>query len=181
MNDKPIVLKQRRNEASRERWRENREAAERTLRKRQDRYANDPEYRDSIKESVRKRRANEPKSNRTRSFNRDRIITLGDKHVTLWSSGKCAYFIGIARRTLTSWENKQVIPVDRLTDSLGRRWYPSAYVLFIAEMFAKREPKEKLNDWAIRVKEEWDKRQLGVHRIPVVNERTLGDGEHSED
>jgi hypothetical protein len=157
------------NATSRRRWRERRAKAERTLKKRRKRYADDPLYADSIKESVKRQREARGPSDRKRSFNRDKIIILNGVSVTLYSSGKAAHLVGVSPRTLANWEKKGLIPINRAKDSLGRRWYPAGFVVFLAEQAAKR-PKGRLDRWADWVKDSWTNHQLSAHPIPIVGD-----------
>jgi len=167
------VVKVIRRADSRRRWREDRRAAERALRKRKDRYASDPEYVESIKESVRRQRQEQEPSQRKRSFNRDKVIVINGVSVTLLSSGKAAHMIGVSPRTIAHWEKKDYIPRNRAKDRLGRRWYPAEFVAFLVEQAADR-PVTRLDSWGERVKEDWQKFQLSDRPIPIV-------GDHLED
>ena len=158
---------------SRRKWREDRKSAERVLSQRRERYANDPEYAESIKESVRRQRQSKGPSNRKRSFNRDKIIIINGVSVTLFSSGKTATLVGVSPRTIAHWEKKGYIPRNRAKDSWGRRWYPQEFVMFLAEQAADRPP-NRLNGWSKQVKEAWQKLQLSDRPIPIV-------GDHLED
>lgn len=155
----------------RTRWREDREHAEKVLEQRRLRYANDPAYRESIKASVRKNRKKKEPSNKKRSFNRDRVIIINGNSVFLYSAGKAAHRIGVPSRILDTWERKDVIPVNHTTDNVGRRWYPSDFVEFLADLAATRSMEEDLSKWSRRVKEAWQVRQLSETPIPVVCER----------
>ena len=155
----------------RTKWHEDRDHAEKVLDKRRERYANDPAYRESIKASVRKNRKKKEPSNKKRSFNRDRVVVLNGTSVFLYSGGKTAHHLGIASRTLELWEKNETIPLNRTTDSVGRRWYPADFVTFLADHVAARSEGERLADWSTRVKESWQARQLSDSPIPVVCER----------
>jgi len=157
------------NDTSRRRWRENRSASEKTLKKRSERYAEDPEYAESIKESVRRQREARGRSDRKRSFNRDKIIVMNGISVSLMSSGKAAHLIGVSPRTLANWEKKGLIPRNRAKDRLGRRWYPAPFVAFITEQAVDR-PRTGIDEWAIRVKEAWTKKQLSGQPIFIVGD-----------
>jgi len=157
------------NDSSRRRWRENRRRAEKILKKRRERYADDPSYAESIKESVRRQRKARGPSDRKRSFNRDKIIVVNGVSVSLLSSGKAANLVGVSPRTLANWEKKGLIPRNRAKDSLGRRWYPVEFVMFLTNQAADR-PKGRLDDWAERVKEAWTQHQLSGHPIPIVTD-----------
>lgn len=162
-----------RNADFRRKWRENRALAEKALSKRRERYANDPEYREKIKDAVRKRREASKPSGQKRSFNRDKVVVINGVGVLLMSSGKAADAIGVSPRTLGLWEKKGVIPVNRAKDSLGRKWYPASFVGFLAEHAAHRK-EHRCDEWSRRVKEAWQMHQLSNHPIPIV-------GEHLED
>lgn len=163
------------NVGSREKWREDRDRAEKILDGRRLRYATDAEYRERIKESVRKNRSTKRPSDRKRSFNRDRVMTINGSTVFLYSSGKSASLIGITTRTASLWEKTNVIPINRACDLLGRRWYPSEFVVFMASMVSERSQFRCLADWSARVKEAWQARQLSDTPIPVVCERLVTD------
>lgn len=152
---------------SRIRWREDRKTAEQVLKRRRERYANDPEYAESIKESVRRQREIKGPSERKRSFNRDKVIIVNGVSVTLLSSGKAASLIGVSPRTIAHWEKKGYIPVNRAKDRLGRRWYPAEFVVFLVEQASDR-PSNRLDGWSERVKEAWQRIQLSDRPIPMV-------------
>lgn len=158
-----------RNADFRRKWREDRTLAERALSKRRARYANDPEYRESIKESVRKSREAKQPSEQKRSYNRDKVVVIDGVGVRLLSSGKAAAIIGVSARTLDLWEKKAVIPVNRAKDSLSRRWYPVAFVDFLAEHAALRQD-HRCDEWSRRVKDAWQMQQLSNRPIPIVGE-----------
>jgi hypothetical protein len=154
---------------SRRKWKEDRKTSEKVLSKRRKRYANDEEYAESIKESVRRRRKEKGPSERKRSFNRDKVIVINGVSVTLLSSGKAANMIGVSPRTLVNWEKKGYIPLNRAKDSLGRRWYPAEFVVFLVQQSATR-PGGRLDEWAERVKEAWQEIQLSDRAIPVAGD-----------
>lgn len=167
MADDPIVNLIRRAD-SRRRWREDRKKAERVLSRRRERYANDQEYAESIKESVRRQREKKGPSDKKRSFNRDKVIVIDGESVTLISSGKAAKMVGVSPKTIKHWEKKDYIPRNRAKDRLGRRWYPMEFVVWLAGQAADR-PSDRLDEWSMRVKEAWQKTQLSDRRIPVVS------------
>jgi DNA-binding transcriptional regulator YiaG len=154
---------------SRRKWKEDRKTAEKVLSKRRERYANDEDYAESIKEAVRRRRQEKGPSKRKRSYNRDKVIVINGVSVTLLSSGKAAGLIGVSSRTLVNWEKKGYIPLNRAKDTLGRRWYPSEFVMFLAQQSAKR-PGGRLNEWSERVKEAWQEIQLSDRAVPIVGD-----------
>ena len=101
---------------SRDKWRQDRKAAEKILRYRRERYANDPEYQKSIKESVKRQRSNKEPSRRKRSFNRDKISIVNGMSVLLLSSGKAAHLLDISPRTLKNWDKMGRIPQNSIKD-----------------------------------------------------------------
>ena len=167
------LVKSIRRADSRRKWREDRKRAESVLSRRRARYANDPDYVERIKESVRRRRKESGPSVRKRSFNRDKIIVINGVSVTLLSSGKAADMIGVSPRTIAHWEKKAYIPRNRAKDRLGRRWYPAEFVVFLVEQASDR-PLNQLSGWGKRVKEAWQNIQLSDRPIPIV-------GDHLED
>jgi hypothetical protein len=154
---------------SRRKWREDRKTAERVLKDRRIRYANDPDYAESIKESVRRQREAKAPSTRKRSFNRDKILTVNGVSVSLLSSGKAAAILGVCPRTIAHWERKGYIPLNTAKDSLGRRWYPVEFVAFLAE-WTNNRPSNRLDGWSRQVKEAWQTIQLGDQPIPIVGD-----------
>lgn len=157
---KDIMSKIARNNRRRTNWKEDREKSEEILRKRQERYASDEKYREAVKERARLRRKNTPKSDRKRSFNKDRVIYVDGSPVVLWSVGKAAAAIGVSKSTLASWERKSIIPINRMVDDIGRRWYPQEFVMFMAEAVNERENKKgRLDAWSRRVKSKWKSMQ----------------------
>ena len=158
---------------SRRKWKEDRKAAEKVLAARRERYATDEEYAESIKESVRRRRAERGPSDRKRSFNRDKVIVINGVSVNLLSSGRTANVLGVSARTLGNWEKKGYIPLNRAKDSLGRRWYPAEFVAFLVSQSSHRSS-GRLDEWSERVKEAWREIQLSDRAIPIV-------GDHLED
>ncbi len=169
MTNDPIISLIRRDE-SRRRWREDRRKAERILKRRRERYANDPSYQESIKASVRRQRKKKSGSDRRRSFNRDKLIVMNGISVTLLSSGKVASLLGVSARTIVNWEKKGYIPLNYAKDSLGRRWYPAEFVVFlIAQVVSKSG---RLDEWSLRVKESWQTTQLSDRPIPIVSDYT---------
>jgi len=172
MSNEHIVRLIRRTQ-SREKWREDRNTSEKVLKQRRERYANDPEYQESIKESVRRQRQDTAPSNRRRSFNRDKVIIVNGVSVILFSSGKAAHLIGISPRTIRNWEKKGRIPRNRVKDRLGRCWYPAEFVGFLVKQVENRK-KSRLDVWSERVKEAWQITQLSDRPIPIV-------GDHLED
>lgn len=167
MAEDPIVKLIRRAD-SRRKWREDRKTAEKVLAERRERYANDPEYAESIKESVRRQREKKTPSDKKRSFNRDKVIVVDGVSVTLISSGKTAKMVGVSPKTIKHWEKKDYIPINRAKDRLGRRWYPLEFAMFLANQAANR-PSDRLDEWSMQVKEAWQKIQLSNRRIPVVS------------
>ena len=167
MVDDPIINLIRRAD-SRRKWREDRRTSERVLGQRRERYANDPDYAEAIKESVRRQREKKDPSGKRRSYNRDKIIVIDGVSVTLLSSGKAAQMIGVSPKTIKHWESKSYIPKNRAKDCLGRRWYPVEFVMFLAAQAVNR-PSDRLDEWSNRVKEAWQKIQLSDRRMPIVS------------
>ena len=168
MTNEHIVRLIRRTQ-SREKWREDRKTAEKVLGQRRERYANDPEYQESIKESVRRQRQDKAPSDRRRSFNRDKVIVINGVSVILFSSGKVAHLLGVSPRTIRNWEKKSRIPRNRIKDRLGRYWYPAEFVRFLVKQ-AKDRKNIKMDLWSGRVKEAWQTTQLSNQPIPIVSD-----------
>jgi hypothetical protein len=152
---------------SRDKWRQDRKAAEKILRYRRERYANDPEYQKSIKESVKRQRSNKEPSRRKRSFNRDKISIVNGMSVLLLSSGKAAHLLDISPRTLKNWDKMGRIPQNSIKDRLGRCWYPAEFIVFLGKQM-KNKKNISLNKWSEQVEEAWQTVQLSNNPIPVI-------------
>jgi hypothetical protein len=152
---------------SRNKWREDRNTAEKVLKYRRARYANDPNYKKSIKESVRRQRRKKEPSNRKRSFNRDKIILINGVSVSLFSSGKAAHLLGISPRTLKNWDKAARIPQNSVKDRLGRCWYPAEFIRFLIKQIDNKK-KVGLVIWSLQVKEDWQTTQLSDSPIPII-------------
>lgn len=87
--------------------------------------------------------------------------------ISLLSAGAAAKAIGISKRTLISYEEKEVIPTNRLMDDRGRRWYPDEFIEFLKPILEHqsdlREPLWRLKQ---RVQLAWQ----DAHNIPVLTE-----------
>jgi hypothetical protein len=113
-------------------WRENKD---KILAKRRARYANDPEYREAIKERSRKRWREElRKGGRTKGkkpgkrYLRPKVVSIRGEDVLVYGIGEFADLIGYTVATLKNWERLGVLPPATAVDGHGRRWYSKAFI-----------------------------------------------------
>lgn len=124
-------------------WEKNRSAV---LKKRKARYETDPEYRDLVKEASAKSRERQrakkrgdPRYQEQKRINqrrryKPRVFVIDGQEVKLMTHVYLLEATGLNKKTLTSWFKDQIVPVYCAYDSNGWRWYPEAYIEFMAEM-----------------------------------------------
>lgn len=150
------------------------EKRDKERKRKRDRYAEDEEYRQRKIEAA-KRRYHAKKKTKTktkpsgRGFNKPKPWMLADGTLTtLVSSGEAASICNLSSRTLAIYEKKGIIPINRILDDCGRRWYPKPFVIWLSELLGqqtnKREPHWKLKR---RVERAW---QDARAQLPVVLE-----------
>jgi hypothetical protein len=113
-------------------WRENKE---KILAKRRKRYAEDPEYRESIKARSRKRWREElRKGGREKGkkpgkrYLRPKVVVIRGIDVKVFGIGEFADLIGYTVATLKNWERLGILPQATAVDGHGRRWYSKAFI-----------------------------------------------------
>jgi hypothetical protein len=113
--------------------------------KRKDRYHRDPEYRRTVLEHSAKRyeklrqqrleeRASNPQPPRVRGHNRPITKVIDGEELTLHSISEFASRADRNVQTITTWEQKGVIPKATHIDHLGRRWYSEHHMNTIAAL-----------------------------------------------
>lgn len=129
------------------------------------RYNSDPEFRARVLEQKRQRRqdpevaakeaearrlrrqraqeeAEETAERSTRGPARPKFVYINGLRLEMWSSGRTAEFLGIAKSTLFAWERKGKIPENHYTDDLKRRWWPRAFVEWLKPFVDRRLSRE---------------------------------------
>jgi len=108
-----------------DKWWSKPENRRKTWDKRKERYKNDLEYREKVKERVYKRRRDYRAKNpaKGRGHNIPKKIELDGQEVTLLSSGDVAERFGVSRATILRWEKSEVLPRLFIRDEHERRWY----------------------------------------------------------
>lgn len=113
-------------------WRENKGAI---LAKRRKKYANDPEYREAIKERSRRRWREELKKGGRekgkkpeKRYLRPKIVVIRGHEVRVYGIGELADLIGYTVATLKNWEKLGVLPPATAVDGHGRRWFSVAFI-----------------------------------------------------
>ena len=114
-----------------------RENKEKILAKKRERYQNDPQYREGIKERARARWRDElRKGGREKGLKKDKrylrpkIVQIDGKDVVVHSIGEFADRIGYTIATLKNWETLGVLPRATAVDDNGRRWYSEKFMVW---------------------------------------------------
>ena len=146
------------------------EARQRALERKRKRYKTDEEYRESKRASARARY--KPKGRKERSGrgrNRPRPYPYEGRVILLVGLGQLSDATGVSKSTLRRYEEKEIIPINRIIDARGRRWYPKEFVTWLAPLLLgqaqKREPHWRLRT---RVEREWKKAL--AKGMPVLKE-----------
>lgn len=141
-------------------WKNNPEKAEEIRRRRRERYR---QYRDRELERKRVSRV----ADRQR-LPKPKTVTVDDLQVELWSVGRTSKFLGIHKRTLAGLEARRAIPINRITDSRGRRWWPADFVKWLKPYFdLKNSKKITAREFRSRVSNDW---KLAIVQFPVIGE-----------
>lgn len=129
---------------------------------------NQEEIRSLEKEIQTRRGALEELTRGTRRYPKPRLMDINGEMIELWSIGRVADYLGLAKRTLANYEARNMIPVNRRTDSNGRRWWPAPYVKWIKPMVDSRLSGEiSAQEFSERVWEGW---QTAKFHLPIVSE-----------
>jgi len=103
-------------------WRDG-DNARRVLDKRRTRYHQDAQYRESIKESVKRQRQEKSGSPGKRGYGKPRIMEFNTIHKRAISTGEAADRIGISRSTLIRWSKQKVVPSIFIRGDGWHRWW----------------------------------------------------------
>jgi hypothetical protein len=151
------------------------EKRDKERKRKRDKYANDPEHREKKKAEARaryaaKRRDRIQKLRRARGRNKPKPYILPNGKTTLLIGlGATADACGISKKTLVAYEERGVIPINRLIDVNSRRWYPKEFVAFLKPLLenqsSQREPLWRLKR---RVERAW---QEAEGTIPILKEK----------
>lgn len=152
------------------------EKRDKERKRKRDRYANDEDHREKVKAKAKARygakRKNQIKRLRkARGRNKPKAwMCPKGKHILLMGLGATADACNLSKKTFLSYEEREVIPINRVIDEQGRRWYPREFVEFLKPLLEKqsirREPLWKLTR---RVEQAWNKEKLS---IPLIKEKT---------
>lgn len=112
------------------------------LRKRKERYWNDPEYRDKVLQSSRDHRRNQRRDPRVKTRRFQKPITgesADGTEVQLHSVGALAILLQRSVQAINHWQKKGLLPDTPYRDSRGFRFYTAAMMQAIQdEVGAKR-------------------------------------------
>jgi hypothetical protein len=151
---------------------------EQQLRRKKKRYHEDDEHREKKKAASRARYTPVAKRvKRRRGRNKPRPWTLPDGRIILLIGlGQAADALSVSKQTLRGYEDREVIPVNRLVDSRGRRWYSQEFIEFLAPLL-KDQSKLREPLWCLRsrVEQAWTK-ALEAGGIPLLQESQESDG-----
>jgi hypothetical protein len=102
--------------------------------KKRERYANDPEVRESARKRAMARyeKTRGTGERKVRKYNLPRVVPVGGKTCLYHCVRKFADAVGRNVQTITQWENKGVIPKATMVDDKGRRWYSEAHMAAVA-------------------------------------------------
>lgn len=147
------------------------ERRDKSRKRKKKRYAEDDDYRQRQIDAAKaryQRTKPKPRGRKPRGPNKPKPHFLADgRLISLLSAGAAAEAVGISKRTLISYEDKEVIPLNRLMDAQGRRWYPDEFIEFLKPLLAHqsdlREPLWRLKK---RVQLAWQ----ATTSIPVLTE-----------
>jgi hypothetical protein len=132
-------------------------SAELAKKRKRKRYRNDQAHREVVKGRARSRY--EPKKapvRKPRGRNKPRVIPVGDAFVVFVGLGQLADACGLSKQVIRRYEERGVIPINRLTDERGRRWYPMQFVEFLAPLLqGQTKRKELLRSLRSRVEQAW--------------------------
>jgi len=120
---------------------------EAVLEGRKTRYATDEDYRERIKESVKRSKdrrkkvveRREKRSQPSSRLPRPRTMTWEDSTIALVSFGTLLQESGLTKLTLNKWLRDQVLPPCVVVDDRKHRWYPTQYIRFVKDMVVLRE------------------------------------------
>ena len=141
-------------------YKENREEM---LRKRKERYENDPKYRAKVQAATRrsKQRRRVGLKKRTlgqidRRHRRPRITVINGQRVEVFSRGTLAEYVGFAPTTLGSWQQRGVLPTPTMVDEEGKWWFSEEYMAKFLKIVKKfRTAGWSLDEFAAIVVENW--------------------------
>ena len=142
---------------------------ERILKQKRERYQRDLAHR-AAKQAEAKARYKPVRtpSGRKRGRNKDRVTYVEGKAIILVGLGSLADLCGVSKTAINRYEKRGVIPLNRLVDSSGRRWYPKPFAEWLAVQLKnqskKREPLWRLKG---RVEQAWQEARA---TIPVLEE-----------
>lgn len=150
------------------------EERQRALARKRRRYRTDDAYRKAKQAASRARY--KPKGRKKRSGrgrNKPRPYPYQGRVILLVGLGQFSDETGVSKATLRRYEDKGIIPINRIIDERGRRWYPKEFVNWLAPLLIgqsqKREP-----HWSLkaRVEREWGKAL--AEGMPVLKEEQDG-------
>jgi len=146
------------------------ERRERVLRQKRLRYRNDLAHRSAKQEAAKARYKPVQKPvERKRGRNKPRVHALpSGRLVLLLGLGELADLCGLSKQVICRYEKAGVIPLNRIVDGAGRRWYPKPFAEWLASLLQNqsrlREPLWRLKR---RVEQAWSK---AGENIPVLKE-----------
>lgn len=133
-------------------------ARRRVLDARRKRYHEDPEFRASEIERVKRGRKSKakPRGRKRGSPNKPKEVEIAGRRVVLVGLGEAAQRIGVSKSVLRTYDDQGIIPRNREIDGLGRRWYPEDFVEWL-KPFLKDQSRKREPHWALqsRIEHAW--------------------------
>ena len=144
-------------------WDNNPDKAEEIRRRRRERYAENAES-----ERRRKRKERARKSSVVKRYPRPRLFTHNGELVEAWSVGRVADYWGIHKRTNSSLESREAIPINKFIDENKRRWWPVDFVEWLKPYFDLRSSKKITpREFTKRVWNDWT--SADVTKLALTN------------
>ena len=164
-------------------WRKaNPVAYDELLRRRREKYADNPDAREKqLKQNAAWRAKQKKRKTRKKRTPRPRQFRIGERVIECWSIGRTAEFLGVSKQTITNLESLGTIPTNHHVCASRRRWWPATYVQWLKPFFEARFTTDgtgiSAQEFHRRVWTAWGEEQVRGE-IPVIDASQVnGDGD----
>lgn len=146
--------------------------------RRKSRYHTDPEFRQRVKDSVKKSRARKkraaqvrqerttPRAQRSGSFQLIELPNGTEVEVLIYTISQLAHRVGVALETVRKWERQNVIPGATYHTPGGQRRYTTYEVDVVKEVYAKHkmmtDPWRLTTEFIGEIQDRWNALDHGV-------------------
>lgn len=123
------------------------------------RYQEDEVYRRAIRDRARANYQAKPGARPRRGRNRPKPFMRPDGKLTvLIGLGQLADMCGVTKQAIRRYEQRGVIPINRIVDHRGRRWYLLEFANFLAPLLQQQaKQRSPLRCLAERVEQAWQR------------------------